>query len=263
MLTIPTVEFLGLITDVIGFGPDEKTDPHHGVLLHWNGECLRASATDVLSAGISTWTPGEGQEQYAHTGDAGTKATDELDPRWGPDGGGNWAVFVPHADAKTIVKVYKIAAKFALTPLTVETNISGTRLIVARAKQAWCSGNTMTIDTPDYTTVAGFPDIASIVGRLRDRWADGAIDVGVGPMLFSPVRLGRFGAVRGWGGEFLWLGDKAPTLVRIGSTFAGFIFPVGKTAGEAANAIKMASGLGEVDLAGVQAAVDEGLLEQV
>lgn len=235
MITIPTCELIGLLTDVIGFAPDDRgSDPHAGIVLQWRDDQLNAWASDVLSGGWSTWKPGHGEEALAHMGEASTKATDELDPYWGEDeeNGGNWDVFIPLAAAKEIIKVYKLAFKFRLTPLTVEPSIGQDRLIVARAKQEWCSGNTTTIDTPDRQAVVDIVHPEGVALTAQNDYERDAY-VLTDPIVLVSHRLARFATVREESLTWYYRGPKEPMGV-IGGQFHGFVFPAGQGAARAA-----------------------------
>lgn len=231
MITIPTSELIGGISDVLAFAPDDKEDPFHGVLISWDGDALRFSAFDVLSGGASTWVPGLGDERVL---DDQEDVPEAFDVRWGDDDSGHsWSVFVNRLDAKEIVKVYKLAAKFALTPVTIETNWTGTRLIIARKRQEWCTQHTMTVDTPNREIVEGFPDITELTRRVSV--VNGNADPA--PMTYSPVTLARFGAVRFWPAELTWCGPDNMTTVKVGDRFSGFLFPSGAGRQTAAKAV--------------------------
>lgn len=254
MITIPTSELIGGISDVIAFAADDKDDPQHGIVIGWNGEELSFAATDAMTGAVSTWTPGMGDERF--TDDlAGMRGTADLVEalrgiQWGTfddDNNAPWKVFVSHADAKDIVKVFKLAAKFRMTPLTVEPSVSASRLIVARERQVWCNRHTMTIDA-SLDNLAKFPRVEMFAQRALAREVG---DQPEGPLTvtFNQLYLARLGAVRDYPCRLVYNGEGAPTGVSVGATFVGFIYPTGmskSTAAKAARGVDLRHGAGLV-----------------
>lgn len=253
MITIPTSELIGGISDVIAFAADDKDDPQHGIVIAWNGEELSFAATDAMTGAVSTWTSGMGDERF--TDDlAGMRGTADLvealrGVTWGTaiDGNLPWRVFVSHADAKDIVKVFKLPEKFRLTPVMLEPAASGARLIVARERQVWCNRCTVTVDaSPD--NLAKFPRVEIFAQRALAREIG---DQPEGPLTvtFNQLYLARLGAVRDYPCRLVYNGEGAPTGVSVGATFVGFIYPTGmskSTAARAARGVDLRHGAGLV-----------------
>jgi hypothetical protein len=58
VITIPTGELTGLLSDVLVFAFPEDDLPHvNCVRIEWDGEMLHAEATDTLHAARSSWHP--------------------------------------------------------------------------------------------------------------------------------------------------------------------------------------------------------------
>jgi hypothetical protein len=233
MITIPTSELVGLFTDVLGFTPAVKSDPRYGVLIEWDGEALHTSAYDVLSAGRSTWIPGEGQEGDPRDGDE-----DERDFRWGGEDPA-WRAFVSFDDIKAITTTFKVAAKLWWIPVSVKISPTGGRLTVERSGEFGKPVALITA-TVDLDTTARFPDVADAHEDMVQAWRNS--DALVDAVAFSPYRLAAFGTVRSHGELLLRLvGQTGAVAVTMGTRFEGFIFPTGVRHAEAA-AILNASG---------------------
>jgi hypothetical protein len=224
MLTIPTSELIGLITDVIGFAPSAKDDPSNGILIEWDGHELSAAGYDVLSGGVSTWTPGEGQEGSLDDSEGAHDATD-ID--WGGDDS-PWKVFISGADAREIVKTFKLPAKLWRVPLLVKCSPTGSSLFVERTKETGRTAH-LAMFRSDTDLAAKFPDIRAIAASARrfTRPADNEV--------FAAQRLATFGAVRPHGLMDITFGaENIPSAVNIGVRFVGFIYAA--TDGKAASA---------------------------
>lgn len=213
MLTVPTVELTEGFADVIGLAPQSKEAAMRGVLVEWTGDELTFAAQDVLSGGVSSWVPGEGEEGRDETGEL---------IHWGGDDA-PWRVFVDHDDAKQIMKNFKLASRYRLTPLTVKVNPTGSRLIVERSQDTGRRASLLMVPS-DPESVRLFPDVRRIAQDAVIGWADGAPGVA-----YSGARLAAFGAVRAHGVTQLMFGagKDRPTAVKIGARFTGFIYPDG------------------------------------
>lgn len=220
MITIPTSELTGTIADVLGFVDDDKNNAYRGIVIAWTGDDLKASAYDVLSGGTSTWVPGGGVELTA--GEAG--GPEEIFAEWGGDENDYaWRVWVGLDDAKEIVKTFKLPAKEALTPVTIETNIAQSRLIVARAKTDKRSAHTMTIET-DTAQVSRVPNPEEVA---ESAFSQDSAQMQIG-LALAAYRLGAFAAVRQWDVAAFSFGTAGgPIAVQISSRFTGFIFAAG------------------------------------
>lgn len=212
MLTIPTSELLGLITDVIGFAPASKDNPNAGVLIQWDGEDLHAAAYDVLSAGRSTWTPGEGDETDWEENESG-----DIDIDWGGIDD-PWRVFISAEDAREIVKTFKLPAKFRLVPLLVKCAIDGGHLFIERTHDTGRTAH-IAMFRSDMDRAAKFPDVRAIANGAADHTSPVITET------FSPSRLAAFGTARAYDSMLITFGAEGqPSAVRIGSRFIGFIY---------------------------------------
>lgn len=226
MLTIPTSELIGLLTDVLGFTPATKDDPRRGVLVEWDGEALHASAYDVLSAGRSTWVPGEGQESAIEDV---TDAPMDLIGSWGGEDPA-WKAFVTFDDVKTITTTFKVASKLWWIPLSVKISPTGGKLTVERSGEFGKPAALVTVRI-DRDVTAKFPDVRAAWENLQ---AGGAGLDSVHTITFSPFRLAAFGTVR-WHGVLVleFAGKDGAVAASMGAEFIGFIFPADARRAEA------------------------------
>jgi hypothetical protein len=67
MITIPTTELIGGLTDVLPIITDPKSDLA-GVVVEWDGEALHFTAYDVYSGATVLWIPGEGAARRCGSG---------------------------------------------------------------------------------------------------------------------------------------------------------------------------------------------------
>lgn len=232
MLTIPTSELIGLLTDVLGFTPVVKDDPRRGVLIEWDGGALHASAYDVLSAGRSSWLPGEGQESSLTDTDApmNAEAFGGEDPAW--------KAFVTFDDVKAIITSFKVASKLWWIPLSVKISPVGGKLTVERSGEFGKPAALVTVKV-DRDVTAKFPDVRAAWENLQ---AEGAGLNSVHTITFSPYRLAAFGTVRSHGVLVLeFAGQEGAVAASMGTEFLGFIFPAGARKAEA-SAILTAAG---------------------
>jgi hypothetical protein len=237
VITIPTSELLGLLTDVLAFSPVVKDDPRRGVLFEWDGENLHASAYDVLSAGRSTWMPVDGQEGEVHR--TGNDAVPE-DFRWGSDEPA-WKAFVGFDDAKDIIKAFKVASKLWWIPLSVKISPTGGRLTIERSGEFGKPAALITVAI-DAETTARFPDVCAMWGALQHAEAQDPI----GSIAFSPYRLAAFGTVRAHGVlDLEFAGEDGAVSASMGGRFVGFIYPAGANRA-AATAVASASAGGDL-----------------
>jgi hypothetical protein len=230
MLTIPTSELIGLLTDVLGFTPVVKDDPRRGVLVEWDGETLHASAYDVLSAGRSSWAPGQGQE--------GDPRDDDVVIEWGGEDA-PWKAFVTFDDVKDIIKSFKVAAKLWWLPLTVKISPTGSRLTVERSGEFGKPAALVTVRV-DRDVTAKFPDVHMAWRVLQNA----EVADPIGSVSFSPYRLAAFGTVRSHGVlDLEFAGEQGAVSASMGSRFVGFIFPAGARKAEASAILNVAGDL--------------------
>jgi hypothetical protein len=121
MITIPTIELIGGIQDMLPIVLDDKSDLA-GLAIEWDGESLHFTAYDVFAAATVQWTPGEGAE-----GDLDEDAERD-DVRWGGDDS-PWRTWIYLDAAKEIVKLFKLPAKLWRTPVTLKCTPVGDLLI--------------------------------------------------------------------------------------------------------------------------------------
>ncbi|HVQ96114.1 MAG TPA: hypothetical protein VMU51_34155 [Mycobacteriales bacterium] len=210
-LTVPTWDLVGVIADCVPFAhPDDELPMLHGVRVEWDGRMLHALATDQLRIACSSWHPDD---------DPGPGQQDHLLSRWGGPAD-PWGVFLTLDDAKKLVSVYKLPAKQARAPLTVEVDLA--RLTVRRASDTGHPAIAAAFDGLD----VDFPDVRRLLAKAASLER-------VDQVAFSGTGLADFGRVRQVAPlELRFTGPTSLAHVAIGSRFTGGILPVklGKTA---------------------------------
>jgi hypothetical protein len=215
MITIPTTELIGGLTDVLPIITDPKSDLA-GVVVEWDGEALHFTAYDVYSGATVLWIPGEGAE-----GDDESQEYDQDETDFGGDDA-PWRTWIWLDSAKEILKLFKLPAKLWRTPVTLKCTPVGDLLIER-------------IDSPRGNRelrVPGDPDKARSqiphVGETFAKSHEMAIPPREASIAFFHQRLGAFGAARAHGTMTLWFGTEGePVGVRIGTRYRGFIYPSG------------------------------------
>ena len=63
-ITMPTREFVGLLTDVLTFAtPEDENTAWYRVVLEWDGERLHASAGDGVRCAHTSWGPDDESDE--------------------------------------------------------------------------------------------------------------------------------------------------------------------------------------------------------
>lgn len=154
-ITIPTGDLVGILSDVIPFAfPDDILPELNAVRLEWDGETLHALSTDRYRVGWSQWTPGDI--------DADEAAQDDLFADWG-SGDEPWATSIPLADAKELVKVFKLPPKEANTAIVVDHNRASERTKVIRTRETGHSAITVVAEGLGVTFP--FPDVRATLAK--------------------------------------------------------------------------------------------------
>lgn len=112
MITIPTGDFVGILSDAIPFAsPDVELPTLHSIRIEWSGSALHAFATDRYRVAWSAWSPDD---------DPIEERQEDLFTEWG-GADDPWQATVTLDDVKHLVKVFKLAGKGVYyVPLTVE-----------------------------------------------------------------------------------------------------------------------------------------------
>jgi hypothetical protein len=234
MITIPTYELTGLISDVLAFADPDKKGRFHGILLEWSEDdyTLYASAFAGPMAGRSSWTPGDGREGDTDTDD---DAPITIETFGGSDS--DWRVFISYEDAKEIVKVFKLPAKKWWVPVAIKVSPTGSRLTIERTGDHGPTEALLSARTDD-EALSRFPNIEDVATATRGRQQSPPASV-----LFTAHRLAAFGSVRFHGDLVLTFGaDGDPVSAGMGSRFVGFIFTAGTNSAKAAAAVQASAG---------------------
>lgn len=209
MITIPTAELIGCLTDVLPHVSDPKHGINPGVKIEWDGEALHFTVYDVYSGVSILWLPGEGAE---------SEVDDSEDDSivWG-GGDSPWSTFLPYDTVKEIVKVFKLPSKLWRFPVNLKCSPTGDRLTIER-EDGPRTGRFLQVFA-DPSVVSQFPDVRAIA------YAEDGEYPAADAVVFSPYRLAAFGAGRPLGVLKLTLrGPDEPVGVMMGSRSAGFIY---------------------------------------
>jgi len=236
MITIPTTELIGCLADVLPQISDPK-GALAGVAIRWDGDTLHFTTYDVYSGATVSWTPGEGAE--------GSLDDDEKEegPGWDDDiawGGDDdpWETWIRLDQAKDILKLFKLPAKLWRFPVTMKCSLSGDRLTIERTDSP--KGQRLLVIPGDRDMLKKIPDVRAVAyAENRDYKFPRN-----GRISFANTRLGAFGAVRYHGVMTLDFGsDDEPAGVRMGTRFAGFLYPAGAKNVRPYNFLRDASGV--------------------
>lgn len=209
MITIPTGELTGLLSDVIPFAyPDDDLPMLNGVRMEWDGGRLHAMTTDRYRIGWSQWDPDDDPDEDIQ---------EDMFTRWGGDDDA-CNIVISLADAKALVKNFKLPVREAVAcPLTLD--FGWERLTVARAASTGYSALSNSVEAAGEVTNE-YPDLRQILANQ-----DALLSVrGVN---FTPKLLADFAKVRPRGSmEMRFTGPKSLVHVSIGERFVGAIMPV-------------------------------------
>lgn len=209
MITIPTGDFVGVLSDVLPFASTDADDTTwHAVRVFWDGGQFHAQACDRIALGWSSWDPDDPHNE---------EHQDTIFTKWG---GGDlpWSVTLDLPDAKALVNTYKLSGKGVYyVPLTVER--LGTALRVQRMKE---SGHAA-VTTVAPSVSGEYPDLARLL-------ADNDRVTPVDKLNFGAKRLALFAKVRQTDHmQMTFTGDTGLVRVTIGERFVGAIQPVRDT----------------------------------
>lgn len=210
MITIPTTELIGCLTDVLPIITDPKSELA-GVQVEWDGESLHFTAYDVYSGGTVEWPPGLGAEGEPN------EDSEADDPEWGGDDA-PWSTWIRLDQVKDILKLFKLPAKLWRFPVTVKCSPTGDRLIIEREDGPRVGRQLMLQAEPGM--LAKIPNVRTYT---TDRDMTPTMRMNA---VFTGYRLAAFGAVRPHGLMHMEFGqDGDPVAVNIGSRYRGFIYP--------------------------------------
>lgn len=205
MISIPTGDLVGILSDVIPFAcPDDDLPTIHAVRLEWSGNALHALSTDRYRIGWSAWSPDD---------DPYEERQEDLFTEWGGTDD-PWAATVTLDDVKHLVKTYKLTGKGVYyVPLTVE--YGGRAVRVKRGKDTGHSA----IDTRVEDLFVPYPN-------LRDLLATNDTIAPVTGGSFNAKLLADFAKVRPRGPLHMQFTDGRFVHLSIGERFVGAIMAV-------------------------------------
>jgi hypothetical protein len=206
VIIVPTGELTGLLSDVIPFASAEAEYPSiNAVRLYWDGDMLHTQATDRHMAGWAQWSPDDAPATEHDQ-------QESLFERWG-GADGPWSLVMPLADAKDVVKNYKLGAKEWGVPLKVDVDF--TRIRIMRDRDDGHSALTQIINC----ALDKFPDIEEIINP-------GTSAVPTTEVAYDPRRLASLVKVRQRGPVRMTLGGtNGVTRIAIGNRFVGALMP--------------------------------------
>jgi len=199
MITIPTGELVGTLSDVIPMAEADRELPEvNCIKLEWDGDTLHAIATDRYKAGWATWNPSDS------AGETEWGGADEP-----------WSLTIGLDDAKHLVKTYKLPTKQHYTALTIE-HVHPGAVRVQRHKDTGHSAISTVI--PD--TFVAWPHVKEVLAAKDVLAPSDGFDV-------NPRHLAPFAKVRPAGPMVLrFTGPNSLIHVSIGARFTGFVFPI-------------------------------------
>jgi hypothetical protein len=211
MITVPTGELVGLLSDATPFADAEKNATTHAcVLVEWDGEMLHTQATDRIYWGHASWHPNDDPDTEV--------AEEQLLAQWG--GADNpWRCVIELADARDVVKNFKLGAKEWGVVLNLD--LLDDRLRISRARDdAHSALRQDLLCRPWPVNGELFPDVdVWLAGRGKYGRATDAVS-------FSARRLAAFAKVRQRGPiTFGFWGPAGATDIAIGERFVGAIRP--------------------------------------
>jgi hypothetical protein len=142
VITIPTGDFTGLLSDIAAFvSPYDDLPDVNVVRLEWDGEMLHAWATDTMRSARTSWHPDDDPD----TGSS-------KDTLFAAFGGADepWTVFITRDDAIELVKHFKLPAKEAGTPLVLDHRDGQLRVVRSGAGQRQALTATLETATPAF-----------------------------------------------------------------------------------------------------------------
>ncbi len=213
MITVPTADLPGLLSDAAHFIPTDKDDDEgRSIHLQWDGSMLHASATDTIRSAISSWHPAD---------DPDTDVQDAL----GVELGGAddpWHVVLGIDDVAHLLTTAKPIKNLEYVPLILD--YAGGVLSVKRAKQARVPGFSIAYDGRPYPFADLRLTMVDALGRVeavKEIWFNG-------PLMASFAKARQ----RGHAAKWTFAGPDRPAVVEIGERFVGAILPVRNGSGE-------------------------------
>jgi hypothetical protein len=221
-ITIPTGDLTGILADVIPFAfPEDDYPALCCVHLEWDGETLHAMTTDHHRLAWSQWTPGDIDDQPQQ---------DDLFTDWG-SGDEPWTTNLALADAKELVKVFKLPTKEMNTPVVIdhfappsltldELQVGAkpappARTKVIRSRETGHSAITVVAEDNGHP----FADLRATLAK-NDRAKP------TRNIIYNADYLADFAKVRARGPmQMTFTGPDKPTRITIGKRFIGAIMP--------------------------------------
>lgn len=205
MITIPTGDLTGVLSDVIPFAfPDTDLTDIHCVGLRWDGDMLHAVATDRFRIAWSQWHPDDEPDMDSQ---------DDLFTTWGSSDE-PWTATIDLDDAKELVKVFKLPPKEQRVALSLD--FANGQITIRRDRDTGYTA--VRLDIPDQK--AQFPDVQELLAGA-DRLEP------ITGLMFNAKYLADFGKVRPRAPmQMSFTGSTGLAHVAIGKRFSGAIMPV-------------------------------------
>lgn len=154
-LTMPTREFVGLITDVLPFAStDDEDTAWHRVAFRWDGTRLHTMAGDGRRAATMSWGPDDGdQPELSGLG-------------YGPSGGTEpWELAILPSEAKEIAQKFKPTKK-ELGEVPVRIDGSPDQLRAERDADGLVALRSVALSRPWSDSV---PDIIEVIDNVEEQ----------------------------------------------------------------------------------------------
>jgi hypothetical protein len=210
LITVPTMEFVGALNDVIPFASKEKDDPAYGIVR------IECDGDDVITLASNR------NQHVRYFWDPNTVEIRESRP---------FSIGIDLADAVNLARTFKLPTKLSWAPLHIGTSVDDFEENSYRLR-VWRDGGEDWSKISQDVTGRGRPrpetkDIPepNIHGLIRD-FADR--ESHLEKIAFSGDRLANFGKVRAHGPvEFEFSGEAHQAVrVTVGPRFAGVVWPV-------------------------------------
>lgn len=213
MITIPTADLVGVLSDTIPFAcPLPELPTLNCIRVEWDGQMLHTLATDRYRVAWSQWHPDDEPDE-------GVEAQSDLFTEFG-GADDPWHAVIGLEDAKQLVKVFKLPTKEAHAPVTLDQERG--QLQVKRSRDTGHSALTalMRAELPDGEST---PDLVKLL-------ADADRIEAVKGLSFNAKLLADFAKVRPRGNVMALRFAQKLVHVSIGERFVGAIVPAHEAA---------------------------------
>lgn len=223
MITIPTSQLIGAVSDVLPFAAIDLNDPTNCVVrIEWDGHRLITMATDRLRTARCTWDPA--------AEDLDESTADYIDEYGADSTVLPWSLRISTDDAKSLCKAFKLrGAKRQGVPVRLAVTCSSAveNTYTLRASREGAAGwSPLALDISGHGKPRPEDNPEADLHATLAKYA-GITALGADVVAFPPKMLAAFGKVRAHGPlelEFTGPG-RAMVRWRMGSRFVGLLTP--------------------------------------